>query len=128
MFLIYIVLCLHVHFLTFLLLKTENQMIVPALKSLAWVIFTISMISVTLLRADSWVGWPNNNYCFHSIFSFNKKESLSCQFANYQWNAVWVSDITNRTNGFFNVQSYHQVVTYLFNSLAKSCTLFWKYS
>ena len=76
-------------FWLFLLLKTENQMIVPALKSLAWVIFTISMISVTLLRADSWVGWPNNNYCFHSIFSFNKKESLSCQFATYQRNALF---------------------------------------
>ena len=42
--------------------------------------------------------------------------------------SVWVFDVTNRKNGFSNFQSYHWVVMYLFNSLAKSCTLFWKYS
>ena len=39
-----------------------------------------------------------------------------------------VFDVTNRTNGYSNFQSYRQVVMYLFYSLAKSCTLFWKYS
>ena len=42
--------------------------------------------------------------------------------------SVWVFDVTNRKNGFSNFQSYHWVVMYLFNSLAKSCKLFWKYS
>ena len=42
--------------------------------------------------------------------------------------SVWVFDVTNRTNGFSNFQGYHEVVMYLFNSLAKSWTLFWKYS
>ena len=35
---------------------------------------------------------------------------------------------TNRRNGFANFQSCHQVITYLFISLTKSCTLFWKHS
>ena len=38
--------------------------------------------------------------------------------------SVSVFDVTNRRNGFSSFQSYHQVVKYLFNSLAKSCTLF----
>ena len=42
--------------------------------------------------------------------------------------SVWLFDVTNRTNGFFSFQSYHKVVMHLFNSLAKSCTVFWKYS
>ena len=42
--------------------------------------------------------------------------------------SVWVFDVTNRANGFSNFQSYLKVVMYLFNSLVKSCTLFWKYS
>ena len=42
--------------------------------------------------------------------------------------SVWIFDVTNRTNAFSNFQSYHQVVMYLFNLLAKSCTLFLKYS
>ena len=42
--------------------------------------------------------------------------------------SVWDFDVTNRTNGFYNFQSYYQVVMYLWNSLAKSCMLFWKYS
>ena len=42
--------------------------------------------------------------------------------------SAWVFDITNRTNVFSSFQSYYKVVMYLFNSLAKSCTLFWKYS
>ena len=41
--------------------------------------------------------------------------------------SVWVFDVTNRTNGIFRFQSYHEVFMYLFNSLAKSFTLFWKY-
>ena len=38
--------------------------------------------------------------------------------------SVWVFDVTNRTNGIFNFQRYHQVVMYLFDSLIKSCTLY----
>ena len=42
--------------------------------------------------------------------------------------SVWVFDVINRANGFSSFQSYHEVVMNLFNSLAKSCTLIWKYS
>ena len=35
-----------------------------------------------------------------------------------------VFNVTNRTNGFSSFQSYDEVVMYLLNSLAKSCTLF----
>ena len=37
--------------------------------------------------------------------------------------SVWGFDVTNSTNGFSSFQSYHEVVMYLFSSLAKSCTL-----
>ena len=68
------------------------------------------------------------NFQFRSIFIFNKRApKLSiCHLPTK--GSVWVFDVTNRTNGFSNFQSYHKVVTYLFNSLAKSCTLFRKYS
>ena len=82
--------------------------------------------------------------CFIVIFSLKKKTiqfllSLNLSFQQKRApklsichlptkRSVWVFDVTNRTNGFYNFQSYYQVVTYLFNSLAKSCTLFWKYS
>ena len=49
--------------------------------------------------------------CFRVTFSLKKK-----------------FDVTNRTNGFSNFQNCHQVVMYLFNSLAESCMLFWKCS
>ena len=42
--------------------------------------------------------------------------------------SVWVFGVINRANGFSSFQSYHEVVMNLFNSLAKSCTLIWKYS
>ena len=82
--------------------------------------------------------------CFRVIFSLKKKTikfPLSFNLYFQQKRAqklsichlptkrsVWVFDVTNRRNGFSNFQSHHQVVMYLFNSLAKSCTLFWKYS
>ena len=37
-------------------------------------------------------------------------------------------DVTNGRNGFSNIQNCHQVIMYLFNTLAESCTLFWKCS
>ena len=77
------------------------------------------------------------------MFSFKKKTiqfqlSLNLYFqqkrtsklSNYHLptkRSDWVFDVTNRRNGFSNFQSYHQVVMYLFNSLVKTCTLFWKY-
>ena len=82
--------------------------------------------------------------CFIVIFSLKKKTiqfplSLNLYFQQKRVaklsichlptkRSVWVFDVTNRTNDFYNFQSYHQAVMYLFNSLAKRCTLFWKYS
>ena len=82
--------------------------------------------------------------CFRVIFSFKKKTiqfplSFNLYFQQKRTpklsichlptkRSVWVFDITNRTKSFSNFQSYHQVVMYLLSSLAKSCTLFWKYS
>ena len=95
------------------------------------------------LKADSRLGWPNNFLMFwsyfllkkenypisafvQSLFSTKKAPKLSiCHLPTKR--SVWVFDVTNRRNGFSNFQSYHQVVMYLFNSLAKSCTLFWKF-
>ena len=95
-----------------------------------------------ILKADSRVGWTNNFKCFRVIFSLKKKTTqfpISFNLYFHQKRApklpichlstkrsVWVYDVTNRTNGFSNFQSYCQVVVYLLNSLAKSCTLFWK--
>ena len=42
--------------------------------------------------------------------------------------SAWVFVVTNRRNDFSNFQSYHEVLKYVFHSLAKSCSLFWKYS
>ena len=53
---------------------------------------------------------------------FQQKKPQSCQFVTYRRNALFEL-LTSQTG-----QSYHQVVMYLFNSLAKSCTIFWKYS
>ena len=93
---------------------------------------TLALDDLTVLR------------CFRVIFSLKKKTiqftiSLSFFFQQKKSpklsicdlltkSSVWVFDITNRRNGFSNFQSYHQVVMYLFNSLVKSCMLFWKYS
>ena len=78
--------------------------------------------------------------CFRVIFSLKKRIiqfSLSLNLYFQQKRAlklsvcylptkrsVWVFDVTNRRNGFSSFQSCHQVVMHLFNSLAKSCTLF----
>ena len=93
------------------------------------------------IKADYWVEWPIFK-CFRVIFSLKKKTiQFPLSFNLYfqlkrapklsichlpTKRSVWVFDVTNRTNGFSNFQSYYQVVMYLFNSLAKSCTLFWK--
>ena len=68
------------------------------------------------------------NFRFRSIFIFNEKgpNLLICHFQTKH--SVWVFDVTNRTNGFSSFQSYQEVLMYLFQWLAKSCTLFWKYS
>ena len=59
-----------------------------------------------------------SNFCFRSTFIFNKKEPQSCQFATYRQNALF--EFFMPQTGFSNSQSYHEVVMYLFNSLAKS--------
>ena len=53
------------------------------------------------LKADSRLRWPNVlefifpwkrkvfNFCFRSIFIFNKKEPQSCQFATYRRKALF---------------------------------------
>ena len=75
--------------------------------------------------------YPNylSNFRFRFVFIFKQKMApkLSICYLPTKW-SVWVFDVTNRTNGFSNFQSYHEWVMYPFNSLAKSCTLFWKYS
>ena len=78
--------------------------------------------------------------CFRVIFSLKKKTfqfplSFNLYFQQTRVpkfsichllmkRSVWIFDVTNRRNDFSNFQSYLQVVMYLFNSLAKSCTLF----
>ena len=82
--------------------------------------------------------------CFRVIFSLKKKTiqfPLSFDLYFQQKRApkmpichlptkryVWVFGATNTTNDFSNFKSYLKVVMYVFNSLAKSSTLFWKYS
>ena len=101
-------------------------------------------IKNVLLKADSRLGWPNNFECFRVDFSLKRKTIQFSLWFNLYFQqkraprlsichlptkrSVWVFDVTNRTNGFSNFQSYHEVVMYLFNSLAKSCTLYWKLS
>ena len=96
------------------------------------------------LKADPRLGWPNNFKCFRIYFSLKKRTiQIKLSFNLYfqqkgvsklsiyhlpTKRSVWVFDATNRANGFSNFQNYHEVVTYIFNSLAESCTLFWKYS
>ena len=61
---------------------------------------------------------------------FRQKRALKLSICHLPTKrSLWVFDVTSRTNSFCNFQSYHEVVMNLFfNSLAKSCTLFWKYS
>ena len=64
---------------------------------------------------------------FNLYFQQERAPKLSiCHLSEKR--SVWVFDITKRRNDFSNFKSYDQVVMYLFNSLAKSCTLFWKCS
>ena len=97
-----------------------------------------------ILKEDSRLGWPNNFYFLRVILSLKKKaiqfspsfnlyfqqkrasELSMCHLPTKR--SVWVFDVTNRASGFSNFQSYHELVVYLFNLLARSCTLFWKYS
>ena len=70
-----------------------------------------------------------SNFYIRSIFVFSKKRApklSNCHLPTKR--CIWVFDVTNRTNSFSNFQSYHEVVMYVFNSSAKSCRLFWKYS
>ena len=54
---------------------------------------------------------------------FQKKQPQSCQFATYRRNALF-EFLTSKTGQIaFPTIDYHEVVMYLFNSLAKSCTL-----
>ena len=96
------------------------------------------------LKASSRLGWPNIFKCFRVTFSLKKKIiqfplSFSLYFQQKRApklssghlptkRSSWAFDVTNRTNGFSSFQTYHEVIMYLFSSLAKSCTLFWKYS
>ena len=105
---------------------------------------SIKTIKLLNLKADSRVGWPNIFKCFRVIFSLKKKNSPISAFVQSLFSTkrspnvvnlpltevtpFWVFDVRNRANGFSNFQNYHNVVMYLFKSLAKSCTLFWIYS
>ena len=69
------------------------------------------------------------SFRFCLIFIFNKKEPQSLSICHLlRKGSVWVFNVTNRRTGFCSFQSFHKLVIYLFNSLAKSFTLFWKYS
>ena len=58
---------------------------------------------------------------------FQRKRAPKLSISNLTTErSVWVFDVTNRRNDFSSFQSYHELVMYLFNSLAKSCALFWK--
>ena len=102
---------------------------------------TVVLNAQASLKVDSRIGWPNNflnvlewfspwkrklsNFRFRSIFIFNKKRVPKLSFRHLpKKRSVRVFDVTNRTNGFYSFQSHYQVLTYLFNSLAKSCTLY----
>ena len=101
----------------------------------------------TLLEIEREILWSDDLRifkCFRVIFGLKKKaiqfslsfnlyfqqkrvpKLLICRLSTKR--SVWAFDVTNRINGFSNFQSYHQVVMYLLNLLAKSFTLFWKYS
>ena len=68
-----------------------------------------------------------SNFRFRSIFIFNKKVAQSCPFATYRRNALFVS-LTSQT-GEIAFPIFKVIMKmHLFNSLAKSCTIFWKYS
>ena len=68
-----------------------------------------------------------SNFRFRSIFIFNKKEAQSCLFATYRRNALFVF-LTSET-GEIAFPIFKVIMKmHLFNSLAKSCTIFWKYS
>ena len=57
---------------------------------------------------------------------FQQKEPQSCQFATYKRNALF-GLLTSQTGQMafpMVFQRYHEVVMYLFSSLAKGCTLF----
>ena len=59
-------------------------------------------------------------------FYFQQKRALKLSICHLPTKrSVWVFDITNRTNGFYNFQLLSGSSA---SSLAKSCTLFWKYS
>ena len=95
------------------------------------------------LKAGSRLGWPNIFKCFRVIFSLKKKiiqfplsfilylqkkEPQSCQFATYRRNALF-EFLTSQTGQMaFLIFKVIIRFMYLFSSLAKSCTLFWKYS
>ena len=84
-----------------------------------------------LLKAVSRVEWPNIFKNVLELFSPLKKTiqfPLSFNLYFHQKRApkmsvchvptkrsVWVFDVTNGTNGFYDFQSYYQVVMYLFN-------------
>ena len=47
-----------------------------------------------------------SNFCFHSIFIFNKKEAQSCQSATCPWNTVWVLTSQKQEKWLLHFQSY----------------------
>ena len=109
---------------------------------------TLCLVGVLhLLEIEREILWSDDLRifkCFRVIFGLKKKaiqfslsfnlyfqqkrvpKLLICRLLTKR--SVWAFDVTNRINGFSNFQSYHQVVMYLLNLLAKSFTLFWKYS
>ena len=98
----------------------------------------------TLLIADSRVGWPNNFWMFYSYFLLKKEKYPISTFIQSlvltkKSSKIFSLPLTDETlslsfwphkedKWLFQFSSYHPVVMYLINSLAKSCTLFWKYS
>ena len=81
---------------------------------------------------------------FRVIFSLKKKNYPISAFVQFLFSTKKSPKVVNlplndetlcltfwchkQDKWLFNFQSYHQIVMYLYNSLAKSCTLFWKYS
>ena len=84
------------------------------------------------LKADSRLGWPDIFKSFRVIFSLKKKTIQFLLSFNlfFQQKSPRVGSLplTNETLFEFLTsqtgKSYHVVVMYLFNSLAKTCTLF----
>ena len=115
--------------------EIENSSFVPCYPT--WLkngIYFVTNFAAEILKTDSRVGWPNIflkmltiqfPLSFNLYFQQKRAPNLSICYVPTK-RSVSVFDVTNRTNGVSNFQSYHQVM-YLFNSLAKSCTLFWKF-